>query len=74
MRRATQKEIKQDSWSQDITSWTCKEVEKLMRDAKHIHRVAYSAGMYGINGIVVNIDGYSYKSVGRVSATFVLAG
>ena len=72
MRRTTQKEIKQDNWSKDITNWTCKEIEKLMRDAKHIHRVAYSKGMYGINGIIVNIDGNYYKSVGRGSTTFIL--
>lgn len=58
----------------DVTNWSGEDVYELLRTDNKYTEVAYSAGVYGINAVVVRLEsGRLVKSTSRNSNTFILA-
>ena len=72
--RVTQRAIREMDVDLDVTNWSSEDVyERLHTDRKYTE-VAYSAGVYGINAIVVRLEsGRLVKSTCRNPNTFILA-
>lgn len=72
--RTTQREIRAMSVDLDLTNWPSEDVYELLRTDRKYTEVAYSAGVYGINAIVVLLEsGRLVKSTSRNPNTFILA-
>ena len=56
----------------DISDWTFDRITALIRGAGSFRHVAYSVGIYGVNGQVIDVDGRFYKVVGRCGALFLV--
>ena len=59
----------------DVTNKSTDELYKLLSDEKGVTQIAYSAGGYGVNGLLVqgNSSGRLYKVIARTSALFILS-
>lgn len=58
----------------DVTNWSGEDVYALLRTDRKYAEVAYSAGVYGINAVVIRLEsGRLVKSTSRNSNTFILA-
>lgn len=68
MVRTTQREIK-DFWAEEIK--TQKQAEKIT-NAKDFCKIAYSAGTYGLNGIIVLAYGKFWKISSRNTLLFMI--
>ena len=72
--RTTQREIRAMPVELDITNWPSEDVYELLHTDHKYTEVAYSAGVYGINAIVVRLEsGRLVKSTARNPNTFILA-
>ena len=72
--RTTQREIRAMPVDLDVTNWPGEDVYELLRTDRKYTEVAYSAGVYGINAVVIRLEsGRLVKSTGRNSNTFILA-
>lgn len=72
--RTTQREIRTMSVDIDVTNWSGEDVYELLHTDRKYDEVAYSAGVYGINAIVVRLEsGRLVKSTSRNPNTFILA-
>ena len=58
----------------DVTSWPSEEVYELLSTDHKYTEVAYSAGVYGINAVVILLEsGRLVKSTSRNPNTLILA-
>ena len=72
--RVTQRAISEMDVDLDVTNWSSEDVYELLHTDRKYTEVAYSAGVYGINAIVVRLEsGRLVKSTCRNSNTFILA-
>ena len=72
--RTTQRDIRAMPVDFDVTNWSGEDVYALLRTDRKYTEVAYSAGVYGINAVVVRLDsGRLVKSTSRNTNTFILA-
>ena len=72
--RTTQREIRAMSVDLDVTNWSSEDVYELLHTDHKYDKVAYSAGVYGINAVVVRLEsGRLVKSTSRNPNTFILA-
>lgn len=72
--RVTQREIRVMDVDLDVTNWSGEDVYELLHTDHKYTEVAYSAGVYGINAIVVRLEsGRLVKSTSRNPNTFILA-
>lgn len=71
--RVTQRGIRQYTCDIDVTGWSTEDLYNLLDDDAVWRRVCTSVGMYGVNGVVVQLkSGKLVKSVGRTNATLIL--
>lgn len=72
--RTTQREIRAMSVDLDVTSWSSEDVYELLSTDHKYTKVAYSAGVYGINAVVIRLEsGRLVKSTSRNTNTLILA-
>ena len=72
--RVTQRAIREMDVDLDVTNWPGEDVYELLHTDSKYTEVAYSAGVYGINAIVVRLEsGRLVKSTCRNPNTFILA-
>ena len=72
--RTTQREIRAMPVDLDVTSWPSEEVYELLSTDHKYTEVAYSAGVYGINAVVILLEsGRLVKSTSRNPNTLILA-
>ena len=72
--RVTQRAIREMDVDLDVTNWSSEDVYELLHTDRKYTEVAYSAGVYGINAIVVRLEsGRLVKSTCRNPNTFILA-
>lgn len=72
--RTTQRDIRAMDVDIDVTNWPGEDVYELLHTDNKYTEVAYSAGVYGINAIVVRLEsGRLVKSTSRNPNTFILA-
>ena len=72
--RVTQRAIREMDVDIDVTNWSSEDVYELLHTDRKYTEVAYSAGVYGINAIVVRLEsGRLVKSTCRNPITFILA-
>lgn len=72
--RTTQRKIRAMSVDIDVTNWLSEDVYELLHTDRKYTEVAYSAGVYGINAVVVRLEsGRLVKSTSRNPNTFILA-
>ena len=72
--RVTQRAIREMDVDLDVTNWPGEDVYELLHTDRKYTEVAYSAGVYGINAIVVRLEsGRLVKSTCRNPITFILA-
>lgn len=74
MIKTSQKDIK-NFYAFDVTSKSTDELYKLLSVEKGVTQIAYSAGGYGVNGLLVqgNSSGRLYKVTARTNALFILS-
>lgn len=73
--RVKQKDIRnmiRNGSALDITNMDSNTLYALMDHAKTINRIYYSAGVYGCNGAVIEIDGTKYATCSRCSNMFII--
>ena len=72
--RTNQREIRAMPVDLDVTNWPSEDVYDLIRTDHKYTQVAHSAGVYGINAVVVRLEsGRLVKSTSRNTNTFILA-
>lgn len=71
--KTTQKQIKNFN-AQDVTYLSTNELYKLKENEKYFSLVAFSCGIYGVNGQVLKgaETGKLYKITSRTNAIFIL--
>jgi hypothetical protein len=71
--KTTQRDIRQCACDIDVTGWSAEDLYNLLDDDGVLRTVATSCGIYGVNGVVVQLlSGKIVKSVGRTNATLIL--
>ena len=58
--------------AEDISNWSYDRINALISGAGYLRHVAYSSGMYGVTGQVIELDGKFYKVAGRCGALFLV--
>lgn len=72
--RTTQKDIRAQYADLDITNFKTDEIYEVINNDPVMERIAYSHGVYGVNGVYVRLaSGRTAKSVGYTNATLILA-
>lgn len=70
----TQKDIRAQYADLDLTNYKTSEIYHIIDNDPVMERIAYSHGVYGVNGVYVRLaSGRTAKSVGYTNATLLLA-
>lgn len=69
-----QKDIRAQYADLDMTNYKTSEIYHIIDNDPVVERIAYSHGVYGVNGVYVRLaSGRTAKSVGHTNATIILA-